>query len=226
MSNSDLTFDHANSMAWVCDGREVSQEQLRNTLSVLLQPGADEIENPERVDWFTMNHVRLLMDYTEVILDALRADNDLPTKLGVGLHDVGKMTVPAYIWLKEGSLTGMERAYAEKHAKNGYELLKKNKAGENVARIALLHHERLDGYGYPKGLVKNEIPLAAKVAAVIDVFDALVSPRHYKEAWGLRAVIDYLEIHRNGWFDANVVDALVDNVDALLNLRSKRTKLS
>ncbi|MDJ0957781.1 MAG: HD domain-containing phosphohydrolase [Arenicellales bacterium] len=225
MSNSDLTFDHEKSMAWVCDGREISEQQLQNTLSVLLELRAGEKEQ-ENVDWFTLSHARLLMDYTDIILSALRVDKDWSLKVGVGLHDVGKMTVPAHIWLKGTSLTGIERAYAEKHAKNGYELLKKNKAGEDIARIALLHHERLDGHGYPKGLVKDEIPLAARVASVIDVFDALVSPRHYKEAWGLRAVVDYLEIHRNGWFDANVVDALVDNVDVLLKLRTHRTKLS
>ena len=227
MSNSDLAFDHAKSMAWVCDGREVSEQQLQKTLSVLLTSQADATGDEEdSVDWFTLNHARLLMDYTEIILDALRVDNDWSLKVGVGLHDVGKMTVPAHIWLKEGALTGVERTHAEMHAKNGYELLKKNKVDEDIAQIALLHHERLDGHGYPKGLVKDEIPLAAKVASVIDVFDALVSPRHYKEAWGLRAVVDYMEIHRNEWFDANVVDALVDNIDALLKLRTQRTKLS
>ena len=226
MSSADQVFDHARSMAWVCDEREVSEKQLQNTLSVLLTLEEDTLEDEDSVDWFTLNHARLLMDYAEIILSALRMGKDWPLKVGVGLHDVGKMTVPAQIWLKDGALTGVERAHAEKHAKNGYELLKKNKAGEDIARIALLHHERLDGHGYPKGLVKDEIPLAARIAAVVDVFDALVSPRHYKEAWGLRAVIDYLEIHRNEWFDANVVDALVDNVDALLKLRTHRTKLS
>lgn len=213
-------------MAWVCDGREVSQDQLHNTLSILLEPDVGESGCVDDVDWFTLNHTRLLMDYTEIILNALRIDNDWSLRVGVGLHDVGKMTVPARIWLKEGSLTGVERAHAEKHVKNGYELLKKFRAGDDIAKIALLHHERLDGQGYPNGLVQNEIPIAAKVAAVIDVFDALISPRHYKQAWGTRAVIDYLEIHRNEWFDASVVDALVDHIDALLELHTHRTKLT
>lgn len=216
---------HLISMAWVCDARKVTQEQLQNTLRMLIVARTGNAENLENVDWFTLNHARLLMGYSEIILNALHLNNEWALRVGVGVHDVGKMTIPTRIWMKNGSLTGIERRYAQQHVENGYRLLKKYHAGEDIAQIALLHHERMDGHGYPNGLNRHEIPMAAKVAAVIDVFDALISPRRYKTAWGTRAVADYLEIHRDGRFDANVVDAVVDHMGTLLELRARRANL-
>lgn len=127
------------------------------------------------------------------------------------LHDMGKIAIPDAVLLKQGKLTDEELTIMRRHPRIGHELLSgsQNRFIQIGALIALRHHERYDGSGYPDGLVGDAIPLEARIVAVADVFDALISPRPYKEAWTLDASLAYLYAQRGRLFDPRVVDALL-----------------
>jgi len=133
------------------------------------------------------------------------------------LHDMGKIAIPDSVLLKEGKLDEAELAIMRRHPRIGYELLSgsQNRFIQVGALIALRHHERYDGSGYPDGLVGEAIPLEARIVAVADVFDALVSPRPYKEAWTMEATLAYLYAQRGRLFDPRCVDALIRGREAL-----------
>ena len=133
------------------------------------------------------------------------------------LHDMGKIAIPDSVLLKEGKLDEDELAIMRRHPRIGYELLSgsQNRFIQVGALIALRHHERFDGSGYPDGLIGEAIPLEARIVAVADVFDALVSPRPYKEAWTVDATLAYLYAQRGRLFDPRCVDALIRGREAL-----------
>lgn len=127
------------------------------------------------------------------------------------MHDVGKISIPDAILHKPGRLDPDERREMEKHALRGYQIL----AGSNAAlvrlaaEIALSHHERWDGKGYPNGRSGSEIPLSGRITAVADVCDALLSVRPYKQPWSLAAVKAHLLENSGSHFDPTCVEALI-----------------
>ncbi len=132
-------------------------------------------------------------------------------ELAAPLHDMGKIAIPDSVLMKPGPLTEEETEVMRRHPKIGYQLLSgsQNRFIQTGAIIALRHHERYDGSGYPDGLIGEEIPLEARIVAVADVFDALISPRPYKKAWEKDAALAYLYAQRGRLFDPNCVDALI-----------------
>ncbi|HHW4678621.1 MAG TPA: HD-GYP domain-containing protein [Xylella sp.] len=133
------------------------------------------------------------------------------------LHDIGKIAIPDAVFLKRSTLNEEERAVMQLHPRIGCELLSgsQNRCIQVAALIALRHHERYDGSGYPDGLVAEAIPLEARIVAVADVFDALISLRAYKHAWTIEATITYLYAQRGRLFDPHCVDALIRGRDQL-----------
>jgi putative two-component system response regulator len=127
------------------------------------------------------------------------------------LHDVGKVGIPDDILLKPGPLSAEEVVAIQRHTTIGGSILAGSSSTlvQTAHTIALSHHERWDGTGYPRGLRGEEIPLAGRICAVCDVFDALLSSRPYKEAWPIDEVIE--EIARLGGtqLDPRLVDAFV-----------------
>jgi response regulator RpfG family c-di-GMP phosphodiesterase len=125
------------------------------------------------------------------------------------LHDIGKIGIPDAILLKPGRLTEQEFAAIQEHTTIGAEILSGSKSSllRLAERIALSHHERWDGHGYPQGLRGEEIPLAARIATVADVFDALTHERPYKGAWPLDAAVAEILSQRGRQFDPDVLDA-------------------
>ncbi|MNV05487.1 Cyclic di-GMP phosphodiesterase response regulator RpfG [compost metagenome] len=132
-------------------------------------------------------------------------------EMAAPLHDMGKIAIPDAVLLKQGKLNEEELAIMRRHPRIGYELLSgsQNRFIQVGALIALRHHERYDGSGYPDGLIGDAIPLEARIVAVADVFDALISPRPYKEAWTMEATLAYLYAQRGRLFDPRCVDALL-----------------
>jgi HD-GYP domain-containing protein (c-di-GMP phosphodiesterase class II) len=133
------------------------------------------------------------------------------------LHDVGKISTPDRILLKSGGLTLQEREIIKKHTGDGARLLKQAKLTMGESQylalgidIALTHHEWYDGGGYPHGLAGDAIPLAGRICAVADVFDALTSRRPYKTPWTTDKAIDLIRQQRGTQFDPEVVDAFLD----------------
>jgi HD-GYP domain-containing protein (c-di-GMP phosphodiesterase class II) len=122
------------------------------------------------------------------------------------LHDVGKIAVPDEVLLKRGAFDQRERAVMAQHAAFGARMLSGSTTSliQVAETIALTHHEHWDGRGYPAGLAGEEIPLAGRICAICDVFDALISRRRYKERWSLEATLTELEHGAGTHFDPNL----------------------
>lgn len=132
------------------------------------------------------------------------------------LHDVGKIGIPDSILLKPGKLTSQEFEVMKTHVQLGIKLLSPNNSRlvRMAKLIALTHHERWDGKGYPKGLQGQDIPLVGQIVAVADVYDALVSKRPYKHAWKAQEAIDEIKVSKGSAFAPKVVDAFMGVVDS------------
>ena len=129
---------------------------------------------------------------------------------GALLHDIGKLGIPDAILLKPGSLTQQERKVMQQHAVYGYNILAPIINLRQTLDIALYHHERWDGSGYPYGLKGGQIPLVARLFAVVDVFDALTSDRPYRSAWSHLQAIEYLKEQEGQQFDPQVVELFLE----------------
>jgi two-component system, response regulator RpfG len=131
-------------------------------------------------------------------------------ELAAPLHDVGKIGVPDSILQKTTPLSEQEWTLMRRHAVIGYEILRnsQNPLVQLGSTMALCHHERWGGGGYPHGLVGADIPQAARIVAVADVFDALLSDRPYKRVWACDRAVEYVLHHRGTRFDPACVDAL------------------
>ncbi len=128
------------------------------------------------------------------------------------LHDVGKVAIPDAILLKPGSLTPEERAIVETHAEEGYRLLRGSSSSilDMAATIALSHHEKWDGSGYPRGLAGEEIPIEGRIVAVADVFDALTTDRVYRPAFSVERAVEMMREQRGRHFDPVLLDIFLD----------------
>ncbi|MEX0785154.1 MAG: HD domain-containing phosphohydrolase, partial [Dehalococcoidia bacterium] len=126
---------------------------------------------------------------------------------GAVLHDVGKLRIPDAILLKPGRLNDEEWSVVHRHPLYGEGILTRSKIPKVALHVARWHHERWDGRGYPDGLSGNEIPAAAQIVTVADVFDALTSTRPYKPAWPAAQALDEIRDHREHQFSPQVVDA-------------------
>jgi HD-GYP domain-containing protein (c-di-GMP phosphodiesterase class II) len=134
---------------------------------------------------------------------------------GALLHDIGKMGIPDSILLKPGPLTETEWEVMRKHPVYAYEMLSPIKYLKPALEIPYAHHEKWDGSGYPQGLKGNNIPLAARAFAIVDVWDALSSDRPYREAWSQEKVCAYLQEQSGKHFDPEIVQAFLDLLDRL-----------
>jgi CHASE2 domain-containing sensor protein len=141
----------------------------------------------------------------------LSADEAVTLRYASLLHDVGKIAVPDAILTKPGKLTDEEWVVMRRHTTAGADMLAGSRAPimRMAEQIALTHHERWDGSGYPQGLAGEAIPLVGRICAVCDVFDALLSRRPYKEPWPLDEALAELRRSRGNHFDPEVVDAVL-----------------
>ncbi|MDP1713349.1 MAG: PAS domain S-box protein [Anaerolineales bacterium] len=134
---------------------------------------------------------------------------------GALLHDIGKMGVPDHILLKPGSLTDEEWVAMRKHPQLAFELLSPIAYLRDALDIPYCHHEKWDGTGYPRGLKGEQIPLSARIFAIVDAWDALRSDRPYRVAWSREKVIEHIKAGSGSHFDPQVVDAFLVNMEAV-----------
>jgi putative nucleotidyltransferase with HDIG domain len=132
---------------------------------------------------------------------------------GVLLHDIGKMGVPDQILKKSGPLTEEEWVEMRQHPKYAYDLLYPINYLRPALEIPYFHHERWDGSGYPRGLKGEEIPLSARIFAVVDVWDALLYDRPYRQAWSRNDVAKYISDLAGTWFDSAVAREFLRMMD-------------
>jgi putative nucleotidyltransferase with HDIG domain len=163
----------------------------------------------------TEGHTLRVTDMTLRLARRLRIPDDelIHVRRGALMHDIGKMGVSDSILLKPGPLSEEERQVMHRHPVFSYEMLYPIGYLRSAIDIPYCHHERWDGSGYPRGLKGEQIPLAARVFAVIDVWDALRNDRPYRKAWPEAKVREYLREQSGRHFDPSVVDAFFSIVD-------------
>lgn len=181
---------------------------------------AAEFRDPE-----TGAHIQRMAHYSQVIAAGYGLDAAAQKLIleAAPMHDVGKIGIPDYILLKPGKLTHEEFEVMKGHARLGYELLK-DSASEIIqagAEVAISHHEKYDGSGYPNGLSGHKIPVFGRIVAVADVFDALTSERPYKKAWPLDEACKFLEEGRGKHFDPLCVEAFLAGWEQILDIRQR-----
>ncbi len=189
------------------------REREKETLYRLARAGEFRDSN-------TGNHIFRMARYSRLIanaigLSAYEAEN---IELAAPLHDIGKIGIPDHILLKPGQLTELEAQEMRTHPQIGYEILKESPSTylRLGALIALGHHEKFDGSGYPHGLHGDHIPLPARIVAVADVYDALTSVRPYKEALSSNDAFAYLQAQRGTHLDPTLVDVFMQVQDRAL----------
>jgi putative two-component system response regulator len=193
-------------------------ERERETLNKLAR--AAEFRDPE-----TGAHIIRMAHFSSLIAREMGLDRDQQEALLIAapMHDVGKLGTPDHILLKPGKLDYDEFEIMKQHASIGYEILKDSASPfmQLAATIALSHHEKFDGSGYPKGLTGENIPVVGRIVAVADVFDALTSPRPYKTAWEVDRAKAFLLDGRGQHFDPLCVDALLACWSEVLDIRDR-----
>ena len=196
------------------------QEDLLETQKELVYTLADAVEARSKE---TGTHVKRVAMACEMLarLYGLPEDQVMLIKTASPLHDIGKVAIPDAILHKTGKLDAQEWELMQKHAQFGVDILQKSKRPlmRMGAEIALSHHERWDGTGYPSGLAGDAIPISGRITALADVFDALGSSRSYKEPWPAQRVADMIQEGRGTHFEPALVDLLLNNLDAFNGLR-------
>ncbi len=209
--------------------------QLRDELAIAQQQAIEELrasrqETVERLalaielhDAETGRHVNRMASIAAYLGSGLGMGQEqvLLLRAAAPMHDVGKIAIPDEILRKPGPLTDVEREEMKRHTVVGHRLLADSQSDllRLAATIALTHHERFDGYGYPQGLSGYDIPLEGRIVAVADVFDALLSDRYYRPALPARDAIRVIERGRGTQFDPAVVDVLLRHQADILALR-------
>ena len=156
----------------------------------------------------TEDHTRRVTNITLKLASFMKVPQDelIHIQRGAILHDIGKMGIPDYILHKRGALTDKEWKIMRQHPEYAFEMLAPISYLKPALDIPHFHHEKWDGSGYPYGLKGTQIPLAARIFAVADVYDALTSERPYRSAWSRKKAQDYIFSKANEHFDPDVVD--------------------
>ena len=198
-------------------------DELRETrLQIVRRLGlaAEYKDNETGLHVIRMSHYARLLGVATG-MDEAAADDLLHA---APMHDVGKIGIPDRILQKPGKLDADEWAIMQTHASIGADIIGEHAPGGMLAlarEIALSHHEKWDGSGYPRGLARDNIPLAGRIVAVADVFDALTSVRPYKRAWALDDAVGYLQEQKDRHFDAELVDLFVQQLPAIDAVRQR-----
>ncbi len=173
----------------------------------------------------TGTHVIRMSHYSRILAVALGFTEFQADELlhAAPMHDIGKIGIPDAILTKPGRLNDEEWAIMRQHTVIGANILGEHSSGllKLAASIALNHHERWDGSGYPNGVAGEDIPLEARIVAVADVFDALTSERPYKPAWSVDDALKLLREESGKHFEPRVVQALIDNLPKVLEVQKR-----
>lgn len=220
LSNSHKKL--ADRAAWLAEEVAKATEAVHAREQELLfrMSRAAEFRDPE-----TGAHIQRMALYSRLIAQGLGlSDSELQQIFQAApMHDIGKIGIPDHILLKPGRLTPEEFDVMKQHALIGFELLKDSESTvlQTGALIAVSHHEKFDGSGYPYGVSADAIPLFGRIVAVADVFDALTSTRSYKPAWSLDEAAVYLREQSGKHFDPACVDAFFGQWDAVQEVHSQ-----
>ena len=224
--NAKATIVIAN-IADISSEQDAKNEQLRlineieQTQTEIISTLGTTIESR---DENTKHHVDRVSLYSKklALLYGLDEEEAEKIRLASPLHDVGKIIIPDSILNKPSSLTKAEFEFIKSHAQAGYDILKNSKREllKMASIIAHQHHEKFDGTGYPQGLKGDNIHIYGRITAIADVFDALSTPRVYKEAWSDEKVKNVLEEGRGTAFDPILLDMFLEHFDEFVEIKN------
>lgn len=212
---------YANNIAIGFDNISLAREIINTQKEVILTLG----EIVETRSQETANHVTRVAEICYLLAKKYGMDEETceMLRLASPMHDVGKIGVPEAILNKPDKLTNDEFGIIKDHAKTGYEILKKSNRSimKTAAIIALQHHEKWDGSGYPQGLSGNDIHIFGRIAAIADVFDALSHKRCYKDAWKTKEIIDLFRSESGRHFDSQLVDIFISHIEEFTGINRR-----
>ena len=176
-----------------------------------------EFKDPE-----TASHVARVAHYSKLLARVYGLNENEQNILFYAspFHDIGKVGIEDKILLKAGKLDDEEFTIMKTHVQIGYDILKDSKSEylKAGAQIAITHHEKYDGSGYPNALVGEDIHIYGRIVAIADVFDALTSNRPYKKAWSFEDALDLLKKEKGKHFDPKLIDLFIENIDEVKNI--------
>ena len=207
-TDAAMAIDHAE----LFNNLQRSNEELKAAYDETIRGWSNALEMRDKE---TQGHSERVVELTTQLAQHLGVwEGDLPSmRRGAILHDIGKMGVPDSILLKPRPLSPEEWETMSKHPEFAYRMLSAIPFLQDSLDIPYCHHERWDGSGYPRGLKGEEIPLAARIFSVVDVWDALVSDRPYRDAWSLEKAYEYIKSNSGYLFDPHVVEAFLKMMD-------------
>ncbi len=170
-------------------------------------------------------HILRISHFARTIAKAIGFSDEQADELlhAAPMHDVGKIGIPDAILLKPGKLTAEEWEVMRQHPAIGARIIGEHKSSllQLAATIALCHHEKWDGSGYPNGLAGEDIPLEARIVSLVDVFDALTSVRPYKKAWPIEEALEFIRDQSGSHFDPMLVDVFINCLPEILRIRDR-----
>ncbi len=197
-------------------------QEIENTQDEIISKLGDVVETRSKE---TAYHVRRIAEFSYILGEAygLSYEQCKLLKITAPMHDIGKIAIADSILLKEGKLNADEFENIKTHTTIGYEIFKDSKYEilKTAANIALEHHERYDGKGYPKGLKGTEIDIFSRIVSVCDVFDALIHARIYKKGWKVDDATQYIKDNAGTQFDPKVVKLFIQNLDKIIEVNEK-----
>jgi putative two-component system response regulator len=219
---SDVRKKLADRTVWLAEEvrKATSEIVQRERETVIRLSKAAEYRDPE-----TGAHILRMAHYSELIARGLGLSVDDQELLleAAPMHDIGKVGIADNILLKPGRLTPEEFEAMKQHAMYGFEILRgsSSRVLQAGAAIALGHHEKFDGTGYPNALKGQDIPIFSRIVAVADVFDALTSERPYKTAWTLERSAEHIKASAGTHFDPDCVATFFEHWNAVLDIRQR-----
>ena len=204
---------------WLARQVEVATQQVvsREKETLLRLAKAGEYRDEE-----TGNHVVRMAKYSRQIAEALGLSETECDEIeyAAPMHDIGKIGIHDDVLLKPGKFAQQEWLTMQQHTTIGHAILLNSQSRyiQTGSIIALSHHEKFDGTGYPHGIAGTDIPLVARIVAVADVYDALVSQRPYKQPWSESDAQDYIEKHSGTQFDPICVEAFFERIETIKNI--------
>lgn len=206
-------LQHPSIQGIVINFRDVTQqkqaeEQLKQAYEETLEGWAHALELRDKD---TEGHTRRVTELTLKLARALKIDEDdlVHIQRGALLHDIGKVAIPDSILHKSSTLTQKEWQIMRQHPQYAYDMLKNIAYLQPALEIPYCHHEKWDGSGYPRGLKGEQIPLAARIFAVVDVWDALTSDRPYRPGWSQQKTLEYIKNLAGTHFDPAIVEIFI-----------------
>lgn len=201
---------------------EIRTRELHDTRLLIIQRLGRAAEYRDNETGY---HVIRMSHYSQLIAREYSGNEEWTNLIfnAAPMHDVGKIGIPDSILLKPGKLNQEEWELMKKHSRFGAEIIGKNSNTLlTMSRsIALYHHEKVDGSGYPCGLSGEQIPIEARIVAIADVFDALTSTRPYKKAWPVQKAVEHIVEGKGQHFDPELVNIFIKILPQILTIKDK-----